>query len=99
MIFSLRLANENKWILFNIAPAQMNLLQFLASSPSPFHAISSIEKQLISRGFVRLFEKQIWSVKKGGNYYVIRNGSSIIAFTIGALFVNFQIDLGSKWWF
>ncbi|QPJ66460.1 MAG: M18 family aminopeptidase [Candidatus Nitrohelix vancouverensis] len=59
------------------------LLSFINSAPTPFHAVSALVQLLKPRGFVELKEGEAWSLKKGGRYYVIRNGASIAAFTIG----------------
>ncbi len=61
-----------------------NMLAFIDASPSPFHAVKNISDALEGAGFVRLFEKNRWEVKEGGKYYVIRNGSSVIAFKKGS---------------
>ncbi len=59
------------------------LLKFLAASPTPFHAVSQMEKILEEHGFIRLAESDRWTVEKGGRYYVTRNDSSLIAFVAG----------------
>ncbi len=60
-----------------------NLLDFIDSSPSPWHAVSTVENSLGKHGFSRLFEGETWRLQPGGKYYVIRDGSSIIFFTCG----------------
>ncbi len=59
------------------------LCQFIQASPSCFHAIESIKKQLNEQGFKELPENKRWNLKEDGSYYVTRNNSSIIAFKIG----------------
>ena len=61
-----------------------NLLQFLNSSPTPFHAVQSIKRQLIDSGFLELRESQLWKTEKGGKYYVTRGETSIVAWIQGA---------------
>lgn len=58
------------------------LFAFIEHSPSPFHAIANMKKELDERGYVQLLESEAWSLRAGGRYYVIRNSSSIIAFRI-----------------
>lgn len=58
------------------------LIGFLDTNPSPFHVIAALGKMYENAGFKRLSEKERFEVKKGGNYYVTRNNSSIIAFKI-----------------
>ncbi|OZG72082.1 M18 family aminopeptidase [Hahella sp. CCB-MM4] len=57
------------------------LLAFLDASPTPFHAVATMAEHLEAAGFRRLEESHEWSLKPGGRYYVIRNGSSIVAFS------------------
>jgi len=59
------------------------LLSFIAQSPTPFHATAQLSSQLQTAGFVRLEESDSWRLEAGGRYLVIRNDSSIIAFTLG----------------
>ena len=62
--------------------ASKRLIGFLDTNPSPFHVIEALGKMYENAGFKRLSEKERFEVKKGGNYYVTRNNSSIIAFKI-----------------
>lgn len=59
------------------------LLKFLQQSPTPFHATQSMLAALESAGFELLREEDTWQLKAGRAYVVERNGSSIIAFTVG----------------
>ena len=60
----------------------MEMLNFIEKSPSVFHVVANIENILKEKGFVRLEEKESWSLEYGKSYYVIRNDSSAIAFRI-----------------
>lgn len=60
-----------------------NLLDFIDASPSPWHAVSSVEQRLLAQGFVRLDEAERWNLAAGGRYFAVRGGSSIIAFVLG----------------
>ena len=60
------------------------LCAFLDASPTPFHAVSSMVALLAEAGFTELSDEQNWSLKAGGKYYVVRNGSSIVAFVAGS---------------
>ena len=62
--------------------ASKRLIGFLDANPSPFHVIEALGKMYENAGFKKLSEKERFEVKKGGNYYVTRNNSSIIAFKI-----------------
>ena len=59
------------------------LLDFIARSPTPFHATQSLVELLTEQGFSPLDEMDSWRLKAGGRYYVVRGGSSLIAFVVG----------------
>jgi len=61
------------------------LLEFLAYSPTPFHAVNQMKQLLTAAGFEQLAEHNSWSLKPGGRYFVIRNGSSIVAIRTGSV--------------
>lgn len=58
------------------------LSHFLEQSPTSFHTVQNITDILLKENFTQLQENQKWQIKKGGRYFVARNGSSIIAFAI-----------------
>jgi aspartyl aminopeptidase len=58
------------------------LLEFLKNSPTPFHAVEQMVQQLEQAGFKRLREADAWQLDGAGKYFVTRNDSSIIAFTL-----------------
>jgi len=60
-----------------------DLLNFIDASPSPWHAVATMQQQLEAAGFQRLLETDVWQIVEGGRYYVIRDDSSIIAFVAG----------------
>lgn len=60
-----------------------SLLDFIDDSPSPWHAVTSICKQLESNGFSGLNEQEDWSLVTGAGYYIVRDDSSIIFFRLG----------------
>lgn len=59
------------------------LMTFIQEAPSMFHTIEGIKKELAAADFQPLKEGQAWSLTRGGRYYVTRNDSSLIAFTVG----------------
>ncbi|MBP5987294.1 MAG: M18 family aminopeptidase [Azonexus sp.] len=61
-----------------------DLLDFIDASPSPWHAVATCEARLQAAGFCRLEEADRWLLAAGGRYYVVRGGSSIIAFIVGS---------------
>ena len=60
------------------------LLDFIDASPSPWHAVASIEKRIQAHHFTKLEETDKWQLQANGRYYVIRDDSSIIAFIVGS---------------
>ncbi len=60
------------------------LIDFIDTSPSPWHAVASIETMLTSNGFARLHETDKWSLEAGSREYVVRDDSSIIIFITGS---------------
>lgn len=58
------------------------LFTFIDQSPTAFHAVANLERMLERAGFSRLEERKPWKLQKTGKYYVNRNGSSLIAFSI-----------------
>ena len=60
------------------------MLNLIDASPTPFHATSELAALLKAEGFTELQESDSWSLKKGGRYYVTRNGSSLVAFVVGS---------------
>jgi len=61
-----------------------SLCAFLDASPTPFHAVSSMRTILSDAGFTELTDEQRWSLKAGDKHFVVRNGSSIVAFVVGS---------------
>lgn len=68
------------------------LLEFIEKSPVCFHAVFNISTILEENGFQELQENQTWNVQEGKFYFVRRNNSSLIAFTVpGKKFRRFLI--------
>ncbi|MDD5297397.1 MAG: M18 family aminopeptidase [Rhodocyclaceae bacterium] len=66
-------------------PASVSdLIEFIAASPSPWHAADTTARRLLARGFVRIEETERWKLVAGGRYFVMRGGSSLIAFVLGS---------------
>ena len=57
------------------------LIEYIASSPTSFHAVENIRTLLGQNGYTELSEADAWDLSVG-NYYVCRNDSSIIAFSL-----------------
>lgn len=73
-----------------------NMLKFLDNSPTAYNATKNIADILSEKGYEELFENKEYKVKKGGKYFIRRNGSSIIAFNIGKKLNNPALHLTSS---
>jgi aspartyl aminopeptidase len=60
-----------------------NLLNFIDTSPSPWHAVNNTESLLKQFQFTKLEETTRWELQPGGRFYVVRDDSSIILFVLG----------------
>ncbi|KQR47916.1 aminopeptidase [Microbacterium sp. Leaf161] len=54
-----------------------DLADFVAASPSSYHAAAEVARRLEDAGFVRLDEEQAWEVAPGGRFVVVRDGAAI----------------------
>lgn len=59
-----------------------DMLKFLEKCPSAFHGAAVAAEQLTALGYTELEEADRWQLSAPGRYYVIRGGSSLIAFDI-----------------
>ena len=64
----------------------MKIQDFLDTSYTAYHATANVVELLKANGFVELTHdgKKKWNLARGGKYFVTRNGSSVIAFVVGA---------------
>lgn len=56
---------------------------FMTKNPTVFHAVDSQKKELLDAGYEALDERKKWDMVPGGKYFVERNGSSLLAFSVG----------------
>ena len=61
-----------------------DLMAYLDSAHSVFHAVEGLRNILENAGYTRLQESGKWELAKGGKYYMTRGGASIMAFRIPA---------------
>ena len=59
-----------------------NLCTFLNAAHSSYHAVAYLADLLQKNGYISLSETEQWDLVPGGKYYLIRSGTSIIAFRI-----------------
>ncbi len=55
---------------------------FLDTSVSAYHATANLMALLRQAGYTQLYEHEPWSLEKGGKYYLVRGGTTILAFRI-----------------
>ena len=60
-----------------------DLLQYLNDSVTAYHAVENAAVMLKECGFQELKETDSWSLQEDGRYFVIKNSSALIAFTVG----------------
>jgi len=60
-----------------------DLADFVAASPSSYHAAFEVARRLEDTGFQRLQEEDAWEIAPGGRYVVVRDGAAI-AWTVPA---------------
>ena len=60
-----------------------NLMDFIDSSHSSFHATKNVEEILIKEGFKKINLQDKWELEKEGKYFVTKNNSAIIGFVVG----------------
>ncbi len=56
------------------------LLRYIDSAPTAFHAAARAAAELTAAGFQELRENESWNIQSEKTYFVIRNDASIIAF-------------------
>lgn len=61
----------------------LDLIDYVDRSPTPFHAVTTAVERLEAAGFSALREETAWTIAAGAKHYVVRNGSSIVAFIAG----------------
>lgn len=66
----------------NRSNLSQGLLDFIGRCPTSYHTVEALKEQLLQQGFTELFEHQSWALTNGGKYFVIRNGASLLAFTL-----------------
>ena len=58
------------------------LLDFINRSPTPFHAVKNMRTELVKHGFKELSESESEKLEPSGQYFVVRNNSSLVAFRV-----------------
>jgi aspartyl aminopeptidase len=72
-----------------------DLCDFIAKSPTPFHATKTLLDMFTEQGFKHLDESTDWAIESNAAYVITRNDSSIIAFRTGVDYENGMQMLGA----
>ncbi len=59
-----------------------NMLKFIDANPTAFHVVASVSEELKKAGYTELSEGADWKLTGAKKAFVIRNSSSIIAFSL-----------------
>lgn len=64
-------------------------IDFVNASPTPYHVVETVKNNLLKNGFTELSERTNWAglIQKNKKYFVTRNTSSLIAFTVGGKYL------------
>lgn len=70
-------------------------LQFLEDSPTAWHAVENLRQSFNEANYIELTEGESWKLLPGKNYFVQRNGSSLLAFKMPSDFPKTALICGS----
>ena len=59
------------------------LIDFIYSSPTAYNAVETIKTWLTKEGFTEIKSADKWNLSEGGKYFVEKNNSGLVAFTVG----------------
>lgn len=55
---------------------------FLDTSVSAYHAAENMTRMLLDAGYHRLYEHENWNLQRGGKYFLVRGGTTVLAFRV-----------------
>lgn len=58
------------------------LIEFIKKSTDAYNTVKTVSQILTENGFCELSPNKLWHLERGGRYFVTRNSSSVIAFTV-----------------
>ena len=71
------------------------LLSFIDNNPTAYHTCASVRSILLKEGFEELLESKKWNIEPNKDYFVCRNGSSIMAFKTGKDLSNYSFNVAA----
>src|SRR5258708_1063071 len=63
--------------------AALDLARFIDASPTPHFAAKTVTERLARAGFSELLERETWVLSSGDKRYVVRGGTTVVAFVVG----------------
>ena len=78
-----------------IASEVREMLSFIDGNPTAYHTTAAVRDILLKAGFAELLESRKWVLEPGKDYFVCRNGSSIIAFRMGDQLENYSFNVAA----
>lgn len=72
---------------------EKRFIGFLNKSHTTYQAVAEAKKILLDNNFIELDLINPWNLKKGQNYFIIKNDASIIAFKLGKALNNPSIQV------
>ena len=79
-----------------ISEMTKDLKKFLDESPVGLYAAANIRGMLLENGYTECQEGSEWKLVLGGRYFVMRNGSAVIAFQIPKEEIHAAVKAGWK---
>src|SRR3977135_1455543 len=76
--------DKSKAFLPRARERALDLIQYIDASPTPYHAVEETIRRLERADFAPLHEGDEWKLRARDRRYVANNGSTIVAFTVGA---------------
>lgn len=72
-----------------VLAAAQRFVDFVNTSPTPYHAVRNVADTLVRSGYRKLDERASWmrEIVPGGRYFFTRNQSTVVAFSVGKGFV------------
>src|SRR5436305_1254971 len=61
----------------------IDLIHYIDASPTPYHAVEETIRRLEAADFSALDEGDEWKLRAGDRRFVIKHGSTIVAFIVG----------------
>ena len=66
------------------------LFRFIEKSPTPFHVIDNMKRELEEQGYKQLLEREEWKLEQGGK--VEKNSVAAVLYPAGSMRIEAQVD-------